>query len=132
MFWGAKLSGIRPNTNWAPRNSSREDYARASAVFFVGFSNSDFYLAEHLYSASSSKDKVFFINSKSSTGTGSSWQSKGLLARVFRSEKNTLQKRLKRLCAPKQRRNSVYTAMLREDYPKSLQIERVFLNKKPS
>lgn len=52
------------NSNWASK--LREDYARAGAVFFVGFSNSDFYLAEHLFSAEASRDKVFFINSERS------------------------------------------------------------------
>ena len=53
------------NSNWA--EILREDYARANAVFFIGFSNSDFYLAEHLFSATASRDKVFFINSERST-----------------------------------------------------------------
>lgn len=52
------------NSNWAA--TLRQDYARANAVFFVGFSNSDFYLAEHLFSAEASRDKVFFINSENS------------------------------------------------------------------
>ncbi len=56
---------VSGNSNWAAR--LREDYARANAVFFVGFSNSDFYLAEHLYSAEASRDKVFFINSEESS-----------------------------------------------------------------
>jgi len=55
---------ISTNSNWAA--TLREDYARANAVFFVGFSNSDFYLAEHLFSATASRDKVFFINSERS------------------------------------------------------------------
>jgi hypothetical protein len=33
----------------------------------VGFSNSDFYLAQSLFSAEASKDKVFFVNSESSS-----------------------------------------------------------------
>lgn len=55
---------VSANSNWA--ETLRQDYARANAVFFVGFSNSDFYLAEHLFSAEASKDKVFFINSERS------------------------------------------------------------------
>lgn len=55
---------ISGNSNWT--GTLREDYARANAVFFVGFSNSDFYLAEHLFSAAASRDKVFFINSERS------------------------------------------------------------------
>jgi len=53
---------VSGNSNWT--GTLREDYARANAVFFVGFSNSDFYLAEHLFSAAASKSKVFFINSE--------------------------------------------------------------------
>lgn len=52
------------SSNWG--ETLREDYARANAVFFVGFSNSDFYLAEHLFSARASRNKVFFINSEES------------------------------------------------------------------
>ena len=51
---------IASNSNWGP--VLREDYARAVAVFFVGFSNSDFYLAQELYSAAGSQEKVYFIN----------------------------------------------------------------------
>jgi len=40
----------------------REDYAAAACVCFVGFSNSDFYLAQSLYSAETTREKVFFIN----------------------------------------------------------------------
>lgn len=46
---------ISRNSNWAP--TLREDYAKAVAVFFVGFSNSDFYLAEQLFGATASKEK---------------------------------------------------------------------------
>jgi hypothetical protein len=53
------------SSNWGA--TLREDYARANAVFFIGFSNSDFYLAEHLFSAEASRDKVFFINSERSS-----------------------------------------------------------------
>ena len=52
------------NSNWA--TMLREDYARANAIFFVGFSNSDFYLAESLYSAEAAKAKVYLINSDQS------------------------------------------------------------------
>ena len=55
---------ISSSSNWAAQ--LREDYARATGVFFVGFSNSDFYLAEQLFSVSASKDKVFFINRENS------------------------------------------------------------------
>lgn len=55
---------ISRNSNWAPE--LREDYAKAIAVFFVGFSNNDFYLAQELFSATASREKVFFINKKTS------------------------------------------------------------------
>lgn len=57
---------ISADFKWA--TTLQEDYARATAVFFVGFSNSDFYLAQHLFSAEASKDKVFFINGENSAG----------------------------------------------------------------
>jgi len=53
------------NSNWD--SELRKDYRRAKSVFFIGFSNSDFYLAEHLYSAEASRDKVYFINSEQSS-----------------------------------------------------------------
>ena len=53
---------IASAANWSP--VLREDYARAVAVVFVGFSNSDFYLAQELYSAAGSREKVYFINSE--------------------------------------------------------------------
>ena len=53
---------IASKSNWGP--VLREDYARAVAAFFIGFSNSDFYLAQELYSAAGSQDKVYFINDK--------------------------------------------------------------------
>lgn len=40
----------------------REDFASAKNVFFIGFSNNDFYLANELYDSIGSKSKVFFIN----------------------------------------------------------------------
>ncbi len=55
---------ISSNSKWA--TTFEQDYARAKGVFFVGFSNSDFYFAQHLYSIAASKDKVFFINSQDS------------------------------------------------------------------
>lgn len=54
------------DSNWGA--TLRIDYASANAVFFIGFSNTDFYLAEHLFSAEASRDKVFFINSEKSAG----------------------------------------------------------------
>ena len=55
---------ISSNSKWA--TTFEQDFARAKGVFFVGFSNSDFYFAQHLYSIAASKDKVFFINSEDS------------------------------------------------------------------
>lgn len=55
---------IADSNNW--NAALREDFARAKSIFFVGFSNSDFYLAEALFSAAGSKEKVFFINRESS------------------------------------------------------------------
>lgn len=57
---------IGANFKWA--ETLQADYARATAVYFIGFSNSDFYLAQHLFSAEASKNKVFFINSENSAG----------------------------------------------------------------
>jgi len=51
---------ISETSTWA--GVLREDYAAAGCVCFVGFSNSDFYLAQSLYSAETTREKVFFIN----------------------------------------------------------------------
>lgn len=61
-------SYLRVSTDFKWAEALQEDYARATAVFFVGFSNSDFYLAQHLFSAEASKGKVFFVNDESSAG----------------------------------------------------------------
>lgn len=61
-----RQSYLRISSDFKWANTLREDYARATAVFFVGFSNSDFYLAQHLFSAEASKEKVFFINGENS------------------------------------------------------------------
>ena len=53
---------IAATSRWSP--VLREDYARAAAIFFIGFSNSDFYLSQELYNAASSREKVYFINSE--------------------------------------------------------------------
>lgn len=55
---------ISSDFKWA--STLQEDYSRATAVFFIGFSNSDFYLAQSLFSAEASREKVFFINSENS------------------------------------------------------------------
>ena len=52
------------NSKWLA--TFKNDYARAKGVFFVGFSNSDFYFAQELYSVLALQDKVFFINSQDS------------------------------------------------------------------
>ena len=51
---------ISTDFKWGP--TLHEDYSRATAVFFLGFSNSDFYLAQSLFSAEASREKVYFIN----------------------------------------------------------------------
>ncbi len=51
---------ISRGSEWTER--LREDYAAAKNVFFLGFSNSDFYLARELYDSLGSKDKVYFLN----------------------------------------------------------------------
>lgn len=61
-------SYLRVSADFKWAEALAADYARATAVFFVGFSNSDFYLAQHLFSAEASKEKVFFINGENSTG----------------------------------------------------------------
>ena len=55
---------ISLNSKW--ESTFRHDYAKAKGVFFVGFSNSDFYFAKQLHSIAASEYKVFFINSEDS------------------------------------------------------------------
>ncbi len=52
------------NSKWLP--TFKKDYAKANGVFFIGFSNNDFYFAQELYSALALQDKVFFINAHDS------------------------------------------------------------------
>lgn len=61
-------SYLRVSSDFKWAEALHEDYARATAVFFIGFSNSDFYLAQNLFSAEASKSKVFFINSEHAAG----------------------------------------------------------------
>lgn len=61
-------SYLRVSADFKWSETLQADYARATAVFFIGFSNSDFYLAQHLFSAEASKEKVFFINGENSAG----------------------------------------------------------------
>lgn len=61
-------SYLRVSSNFKWGSTLHQDYSRATAVFFVGFSNNDFYLAQSLFSAEASREKVFFINSESSSG----------------------------------------------------------------
>lgn len=49
-------------TPW--KTQLEEDFNRATAFFFIGFSARDFYLNQVFFNASTSRDKVFFINSK--------------------------------------------------------------------
>ncbi len=60
---GAK-SYLRIATDFNWQQELNEDYSKAGVIFFIGFSNNDFYLAQHLYSAGASKNKVFFINAE--------------------------------------------------------------------
>lgn len=57
---------VAESNNWNP--TLREDFDRANSIFFIGFSNSDFYLAEAIYAATKHKEKVFFINRETSGG----------------------------------------------------------------
>jgi len=61
-------SYLRISNDFKWGSALHEDYSRATAVFFIGFSNSDFYLAQSLFSAEAAKEKVFFINSEDSAG----------------------------------------------------------------
>ena len=44
----------------------RDDYEKATGIFFIGFSNSDFHIAQKIRSITASQGKVFFINSENS------------------------------------------------------------------
>ena len=61
-------SYLRISTDFKWGSMLHEDYSRATAVFFIGFSNSDFYLDQSLFSAEASKEKVYFINHEDSSG----------------------------------------------------------------
>ncbi len=52
------------NSKWLP--TFKSDYAKATGVFFIGFSNNDFYFAQELHSVHALRDKVFFINAQNS------------------------------------------------------------------
>ncbi len=51
---------IGVGSKWLP--TFRDDYAKATGVFFIGFSNNDFYFAQEIYSKMASHKRVFFIN----------------------------------------------------------------------
>ncbi len=55
---------IGVNSKWL--STFRDDYANATGIFFIGFSNSDFSIAQKIRSITASHDKVFFINSENS------------------------------------------------------------------
>ncbi|MCA8835463.1 MAG: SIR2 family protein [Proteobacteria bacterium] len=44
----------------------RDDYTNATGIFFIGFSNNDFHIAQKIRSITASQGKVFFINSENS------------------------------------------------------------------
>ena len=54
---------IGVGSKWLP--TFRDDYEKATGVFFIGFSNNDFYFAQEIYSKMASRNRVFFINPES-------------------------------------------------------------------